>query len=447
MKKKVLLVLSIISIVIGLYGEKEAKPNLGNIVDPKIYSEKMAVYKFDGFGFETYEPSKVGLEDIVRAEYEYIKEKTPEGDFSIFGHSQGGLRVLAFATYLQKHDPEMLKRLKTVVTVSGITQGIKALEGGLPATNAKIRRDLNILLDGVYGVATVFSIVDIMDSFGIFESEDVKAFVKKLLFMSLYDKHPDVKKWLEPALSATSAEKAEEILADMGEIRDMIPQSDFIKEFVIETTPYVYRVPIGTEKKLRWKKVTNKWGLKYWALRWHYTTIYGYKEASKKMAKFPKEVWTGYIVGTKNNTFSTFLSESGEKDVRDKFASAEKWFARARALHITKCVALYGLLVGSPKYAQDCRKARDYCRDIDGRINALLGENENDGLVVKSSQYIPKEDYEYKESVSGDKIDIDKNPYTVHENTIGTYTEFPFNHAEIINESTVKDKIKAMIDR
>ncbi len=442
MKKQLVIMLAAFVFTSGLYGQVVAKPKIKQyLLDKKIYSEKWPVYKFEGFGFNKYIPSKIGLKDIVKAEYEYIKDKQPTGNFSIFGHSQGGLRVLAFASYVKKNDTDMFNRLKTVISVSGITQGIKALEGGLPAANAKIRRDLDILLDGAYGLVAVFSFVDVLDSIGWLKSETVKGWAEELLFGFLYKAKPETKKWLEPALTATSAEKAKEVLENMGEIRDMIPQSKFIRENVIETDAYMYRVQIDTKRTLRWKKVTNRWGWRYWALRWHYTPVYGYAKAYKKTAKFPDETVVGYIVGTKNNALSNFPSDK-EKNIRKTFTKAGNLFAAARGIHIAKCVAIYGLFVGSPKYARDCRNARDYCRNIDDRINILLGSDEHDGLVAKTSQYIPHKELDNRT----------KEPYPIHLNTLpgraGLYrSEFYFNHREIINQDEVKAEIKAMIDR
>ena len=96
----------------------------------------VTTYAFYGFDFEGYKASPLGLDAIVKNEHEFVKKKEAH-DFAVVGHSQGGLRALAFATYLQNNDAAGLNNLQAVVTVSGIDQGIKALDGGLPVANAR----------------------------------------------------------------------------------------------------------------------------------------------------------------------------------------------------------------------------------------------------------------------------------------------------------------------
>ena len=214
----------------------------------------------------------------------------------------------------------------------------------------------------------------------------------------------------------------------------MIPRSNFIQQNVIESKPYPYQVQTGITWHLGWEQVTNRWGWKYWALRWQkspvYSTYIGYEHTSK----LPKNIPIGYIVGTKNNVLS--MTGSKEQDIRKVLKIAGGVFATAEAVHIAKCVGIVGLFTGSPRYAAACVKAREYCWNFDSRVNDLLGSSEHDGLVAKDSQYIPK---------------------TVHDKIVGDkdkgYTTFNYNHLEIFDYNgtkmppeAVKKEITSMIE-
>ena len=395
----------------------------------------VTTYAFYGFDFEGYKASPLGLDAIVKNEHEFVKKKEAH-DFAVVGHSQGGLRALAFATYLQNNDAAGLNNLQAVVTVSGIDQGIKALDGGLPVANAKIRRDVAILTDGVYGALNALPAVDfLLPLLKYFAGFGEREFNKLgwWIINFILDKHPGLSQWVKPALQATTAAAEQAILNDYCEIRDMIPQSDFIKQNVIESKPYSYQVQTGTTRHLRWERVTSRWGWKYWALRWQYSPVYSTYIGYKHTSKLPENIPIGYIVGTKNNVLS--MAGSEEQGIRDKLNKAGTAFAVAEGIHIVKCVGIVGLFTGSPRYAAACVKARDYCWNIDSRVNNLLGSSEHDGLVAKESQYIPK-------SVHG-KIVGDK---------VKGYTTFNYNHAEIFSYNgtgmpppDVQSKITQMI--
>ena len=157
MKKKYVALLACIVCMITVATAEEKAKSKARLYDAGVAG--VTTYAFDGFDFEGYKASKHGLDNIIKAEHKSIKDVEEEhpdkkGKFAVVGHSQGGLRALAFATYLQNNDAARLNNLQAVVTVSGIDQGIKALDGGLPAANAKIRRDAAILTEGVCGVVT-----------------------------------------------------------------------------------------------------------------------------------------------------------------------------------------------------------------------------------------------------------------------------------------------------
>ena len=72
---------------------------------------------FNGFDFKDFDPlSDVSTTDIVEAEIEKIlleDEKIDNhSEYTIIGHSEGGLRVLAYATILEKKMNEEEKELE-----------------------------------------------------------------------------------------------------------------------------------------------------------------------------------------------------------------------------------------------------------------------------------------------------------------------------------------------
>ena len=417
-KKYIVLLICIVCMITPATAEEQPK-TIGT------YNAGVAgvtTYAFYGFDFKKYKASPLGLDAIVKNEHEFVKKKEAD-DFAVVGHSQGGLRALAFATYLQNNDAARLNKLQAVVTVSGIDQGIKALDGGLPAANAKIRRDAAILTEGACGVVTnpvltIGLIAAAPKIFNIKTSEDMKNIAKKILNI-ITKFQPMFEAWVKPALQATTAVAEQAALNKYCEIRDMIPQSNFIKRNVIESKPYLYQVQTGITWHLGWEQVTNRWGEKYWALRWQkspvYSTYIGYKHTSK----LPENIPMGYIVGTKSNVLS--MTGSEEQDIRNGLKWVGGIFATAEGFHIAKCVGIVGLFTGSPRYAAACANARDYCWNFDSRVNNLLGSSEHDGLVAKESQYIPK---------------------TAHKKVLGRttqgYTTFNYNHAEIFNYNGTK---------
>ncbi len=372
-------------------------------------------YKFDGFNFTAYKPSKIGLEDIIEKEYIFIKDNLKDNEkYAIVGHSQGGLRVLGFTNYVKEHNVDMFNNLSAVITVSGVDRGLKALEGGLTATNAKIKRDLQIINSGVIGLVAIIPGYDVVlncgEIFGFLKEDDIYDIIFPIVsYVTLDDKN--FKNWLKPCLNTTSKTKEQEVLENMGEIRDMIPRSNYIEKNVLESSSYVQKVQTGSKRRLGWKKVKNRWGWRYWALRWIYTPVYTYYTRYNYSSKLPTEIPIGYIVGLKNNTLD--MLGNGD-EIRRQVNQLGNAMDVGKKAHIFKCCLIWGLVSGSPRYARQCGRARDYCYNIDSNINKLLGSQENDGLVAKESQYIPKE---------------------LHKKYLGSdpcgYVTFDYNHKEI----------------
>ncbi len=416
------------------------------------------IYLFGGFEGEKYKKDSTSLLDIIEAEYNILKHATdkvedvdyinkygnlytvsPISDdgFTIVGHSQGGLRVLAFAKYLKDHDSELFSKLKCVITVSGITKGIKALEGGFAPTKRQLYDYAGIITNGLYGVFSISNTIpkgfyDI--GLGTMFSETLKLAGNKILVLVLKHQMP----YIGYILDGMSEN-------EFPEIRDMIPQSEFIKNNVVVTYgKYNYKAEVGTKKCLDWKEVPNRWGGTYWALRWKTVPIHAIKTTCFHKTKFPKEIPVGYIVGTKVDTASLAGEEKGKKiDAGAKiFGGVMATFA---GLHIAKSIWGFGLFTGSPRYSAYCIKASKLGFKYQNYVNKLLKSNKNDGFVAEESQFIPKEERDMRiknspfKDVHKKTIQMDKQPKY--------HSEFPYSHVEIIYKFEIKKHVFDMIKK
>lgn len=126
----------------------------------KVGNLKNGYRLFEGFDFSNYKPSPIGVDARVKAEVNHViaqdKAAGKSGTYGIVGHSQGGLRVLAYATELKKQNKKEYDRLDAVITVSGIDKGLKALSGGFPSVKSRLMSDVNTLLGGFRSMVGVF---------------------------------------------------------------------------------------------------------------------------------------------------------------------------------------------------------------------------------------------------------------------------------------------------
>ncbi|UTC82234.1 hypothetical protein [Treponema denticola] len=387
--KKIMITLFFSFCILGAFSEEsksKSKASEFNNLDSGIKT-----YKFEGFQFLNYQPSSYGLQDIINDEYGFIKENNNNEKFAIAGHSQGGL----------------------------------------PAVNAKIRRDVEIIHGGCISVLAIPIASGLILNFGEVFGFLTEGNILDRIWNFVNDKilpNDGIMAWLKPCLKAISPAASDEILNGMGEIRDMIPQSNFIRKYVLESNAYTYKVQTGTERLLRWTRVTNRWGWQYWVLRWHYTPVYSWYTAYNHVSKLPNEIPVGYIVGLKNNTLDMLPDSANIREKIDAFGHGMDF---VRKIHIAKCCFIWGLFSGSPRYARQCAAARDYCYNIDSNINKLLGSDEHDCLVAKESQFIPK-------TIHPKSIDIEGKPYVT----------FDYNHAEIFYKDSGKppEDVKRMIE-
>ena len=417
-----------------------AAPGIGNKVSglsDKNYRE------FSGFSFDVIPSSehKESLKVRVNSEIDYVIqddiEKGHTGRYAIVGHSQGGIRVLAYAAMLERriNDPYLTlqereearanyERLRAVITISGIDKGLKALENNFSTLKAKATEDGNIWLNGIHGVAKITIVTTliekhVMNKIGISSAGDI---VDKIDY--IYPGFAD--SYIKQGWNSAS-------YPVIAEIYDMVPGSAFIRENVSDTTSVTYKKQTGTRKYTRWEKVSWCWW--WWVTHEEpvYTTYTAYKDNPKFSGKLP----VGYIVGTNSNTLS--LAGDKEQIIRSYCKTASNVFEAAQILNHVRTYLAFGFLTGHYNAYRDCCTARDWFCNVDGELNELKGSAENDGLVAKENQFFPKQFY---------------NPATgkyeeVHSNVLGKkpkgYVEIYKNHRDINCEETFNDVVFPML--
>ncbi len=360
-----------------------------------------------GFDFERYEPSSIGLETKVNAEIAKVisddKKANYTKPYAIVGHSQGGVRALAYAKMLKEQNPEEYNRLKAVITVSGIDKGLKALNGGFSPFLSRFNEDVCILKDGVIGVidaAPVLSTIALgVGAIALCKnSNEIKA---KLTEFS-------------PIINYVSCAVSGGTESQLKEIYDMMPKSSFINKNVAKTQAVKYKVQTGTKKVWYWdyKKVL---GVKIYYYTYRNEPVYKTMTAYKDVPLFDSNLPVAYIVGADNNTLGMADNES---QIREGVKWSKVAFRTAQAIHIARCCGVIGLFTGSVKFASDCDNAAKWLDDVDGQICDLLGSDYNDGLVAKESQYYPQTFYNPKtgktENVHTRVLDINGAGYIEH---------------------------------
>jgi len=342
------------------------------------------VVYFEGFDFGGYSSETKGLEPMLEETYKLLKEyygtnKTP---FVFLGHSQGGLRSLAMSTYLKNKDPVLYKQLKGVVTFSGIDKGLKLLENRGANFRSAAYTDVNILINGVYATVKVLDFVpgDIMSDFIINRliSSSLSAGAYAFMDLALCEWIGATKGFAYPIMNNAKWDQ-------YAQIRDMCPQSDFVKKYVLEEKPYYYKVANGTKTVIVWKR---GWlGIPYPTLGKE--TVYKTVTTTDVNMKVDKDLPLDFVIGTHNDTLS-MAGGNVSKNLDTGMNIAGGVFRGAQVLHVAKCVFIIGLFTNSPAYASDCGKAADWCFGYKSEINELIGESSNDGLVAVSSQQLPE---------------------------------------------------------
>lgn len=364
---------------------------LGEVVNGEtVYGKPVrGVVYFEGFDFKGYGAESKGLEPMLDETYVLLKEyyaaeNQPDGKpvpFVFLGHSQGGLRALAMSTYLKDKDPVLYKQLKGVVTFSGIDKGLKLLENRGANFRSEVYAGVHILVNGVHATVKVLD-------FTPYESF-LDSIVDKLLGTSLEECTNTIInlvlcKWVGATKGFAYPIMNNDKWDQYAQIRDMCPQSDFVKKYVLEEKPYYYKVATGTKVVIIWNR---GWlGIPYPTLARQ--TVYSTVKTTDVNMKVDKDLPLDFVIGTQNDTLSV-APDKVRKDIDKGMNIAGDVFTGAKAAHIAKCVFIIGLFTNSPVCASDCAKAAAWCYGYKNQINEALGEISNDGLVAASYQQLP----------------------------------------------------------
>lgn len=352
---------------------------------------------FEGFDFEGYTAESDGIEPMLSEtldllDYYYgnngvIGKKQP---FVFVGHSQGGLRALAMSTYLRQKNPQLYKQLRGVITLSGIDKGLKLLENNGSAFRTKLHNDVQTLTNGICGVFKVFDfnviannpfidllVYDVIKSsvsesiwiFATFLLGDILDLTKGFGYPIMHNS-----KWNEHA-----------------QVRDMVPQSDFIKKYVLEEKSVYKQHKSKTERYLgvEWRK--GLFGISYPVFVWKNKPII--IKTQEVNMKVDKNLPLTFLIGTNSNTLS-LAKENVETETEKWVNVAGTVFRAGEYCHYAKCGFLIGLLTGSPVAAIDCHKAANWCGSLKYQMGELIGEQTHDGLVALSSQQLPTQSLE-----------------------------------------------------
>ena len=347
---------AILFIVVGIDAQE---------LSDKVGKRRDGYRTFSGFEFEGYIPSTDGLDMRIKAEVSHViaddMREGYTGNYSIVGHSQGGLRVLAYGSHLKKNYPEEYERLDGVITMSGIDRGLKALDGGFGTVKARLQEDINIVWRGLRAGIGVFDVFGILESTS---SRDIHG-VTELIVDFLPD---NFRCYMKPALQDATPDA-------VAEIRDMMPRSGFIKEYVSKSVTHTYKVQTETKSGWDWRK-KKVWGVTFWYPVWTSWPVYSYYTAYEDVPEFGNELPVGYIVGLDSNTLG-MMDDDAEKQVRETVSDLKKAFKKVRDIHFWKNVGLVGIISGGLGYYDDAERARKWMENFDGELNELKGSSES----------------------------------------------------------------------
>jgi len=430
--KKILLVLIFVFAFAGFaFGAPPDDYNIYNFSDFKKESYQsignITAYFLHGFDFLGYDSTYPSLEKMTQAEVNAVvtgttKIKKAPDSYGIVGYSQGGLRALAFSTYLKaNYSAEEYKKLKAVVTYSGINQGMQALQDDLPGVKSRVMDEVNTLYDGFLalnatGLALLTSTTAItgLTIANVLTSPNIPSPIADIVMKFL---PAEVKGYVAPALLGSNSGKSAKQLG-LSQLDDMRPGSEYINKYVSNFSSLIYSIQTGTEIviKTKWLGIIPVPYIEK-------VPVYKIVSFSQPTIKFPSNLPVGFIVGTNNSVKNLPSSE-----VTTIAKTLETTFTATEVFHIAHSAALIGLLTGSPSHAAKAKKAKQLVGDIDGMVNYLTRSYDGDGVIAKSNQYYPRtikdpagkvttlltnvlSDEDYM-PVNANHSDIDSNPET-----------------------------------
>jgi pimeloyl-ACP methyl ester carboxylesterase len=346
-------------------------------------------FYLEGFDFANYKASDPTLEVLTDAEILAVRNGVSgrvtkaSGAYSIIGHSQGGLRALGYITRLKnQYGSASLNNIDAVVTISGIDQGLKALEGSpnsLSAFKVRVRDKINIVGNGFLAAAGVF---DFTPNFGTIP---IGFLPLRNTASNVVDTSFGIVQFVVPKQFRPFVVEAW-VSGNVPQINGMTPQSTYITNNVVQTTVHYYKVKTGTQLTSEWRYKTVL-GIKVWYLWVGYVDVYSTYSMNEATPKFDINVPVGFIVGTDSRTLSMGDNPGQVNEVMRGFETA---MGIVEGVHIVKSLLITGLINGSPGYAADANRAKRFFGNIESELNDLKRSTENDGLVAVESQFIPK---------------------------------------------------------
>lgn len=383
----VLLICVINSVLFGLSNvdfEKKYKTDL-EFARITLDEEGVPGYVFfEGFDFKGYRSESQGIEPMLARTLVLLQQyyKSSGQPFVFVGHSQGGLRALAMSTYLKRHDPALYRQLRGVITLSGIDQGLKLLENRGADFRSKLHQDVQILVGGVAGTLKLldFAPDNPFSDFLLYQlvqgaSSEATWILVRYLFGD----------WLSISSGFGYPILLNRNWDSHAQVRDMVPQSEFIRKYVLAKDTQWHRVQSGSYLAVEWRR--GWWGIRYPVLVWRPR----YRSVATTITNFQvdKNLPMTFRAGTVSDILDMTEDDGVRRGVRAGITSTGTVFRTAEYLHYAKCAFIIGLFTGSPAASQDCRRATDWCFGFDGEIASLLGGSPHDGLVALESQYLP----------------------------------------------------------
>jgi hypothetical protein len=394
-------------------------------------------YWLDGFDFMGYNSSYPTLKQMTEAEVNAVKNGNTvtkaTGRYSIVGYSQGGLRALAYATALKKSYPSDFENLQSVITISGIDQGMQALENDLPGIRARILEEVRtieggidaILCQSIFGQLASLSIKAVNQIFSFILTG--QSFNNNVLDIVAAVLPTDFRGYVSPALRSPGKTAAE---LNLQQLVEMKPGSEYITTNVATVNPKTYTVRDGDRlvAEVRYVKVLFVKVPYIWI---GYVPNYKTVTVNEPVYKFDADLPVGFIVGTRNS-----FKDKIPANVKNIAADLSSACGKARDVHIVKCCLLYGLLLGCPRYAANAEKAKILLGNLDEMVKYITRSYDGDGLVARANQYYPQFFYN----------PIDRTTKKLLNNVYNSgYVGVDANHAESDEHSITKSSITEIV--
>jgi len=366
----------------------------GEVLLAKVSSENignMHYYYFDGFDFNDYKASPYGITDIIQDEYQAIRRggkyinkdsgkqlevNESNGDYVIVGHSEGGLRALAYATYLKKHDENEYKNLKGVITISGANKGFKALEGGIPVFKYKVYSMIDVLANGIIALDVLNIAPSITYLYrGNFSSASVANYTlnNPVVNFFLHFMPDPVSNYIVPVLSTNNYDT-------VAEIRDMVPFSRFANTYVADIDVKVKSYVVGTVIALELSPYPHFVAKNVYK----YYTVY-----TNEIIQFDETLAVAYINGTDNN-FVGMIEDYLGSDVIKTIIVLAAGFEFAENIYSGINQASHGLsdlFTDTLRSRHNARRAKEMFMNFNGAMHDLLGSPNNDSLLAVESMH------------------------------------------------------------